>query len=546
MKQLDVYKSDVLIGYLCERDDGTLAFAYDSQWRGQTDAVAVSPELPIREQWHEGEAVTSYFDNLLPEGSVRDFVARATKVSPSNIFGLLERFGGDTAGALSLLPHGQRPSTEPRYMPVTTEAIREWFASSRGVPLNLAGGEARMSLSGAQDKMTVFIDAAGALAIPLNSAPSSHILKPAMDYRSHVPQTAINEALVMRLAAAVRLDVPEVYYHSSLDAVVVTRYDREVVDGRLRRLHQNDLCQTMGVAPGRKYESDGGPTFAACCAAMMQHSSQPAVDKKRLIEWVVFNVAVGNMDSHAKNLSLLTRDGRTRLAPFYDLVCTSIYENLSQRFAFKIGGENRPGWMMDRHWERFAAEIAVKPQLVHKIRLDVCERIEHALPMVANELRGQVKHPEGLAMIDSVEAEVRRSVGRLKARAVAKQAVATDTALPAWGAEQERRAAGLDAPKGAATGALLTFAEIATEAIQEAGGAAKVDWRQVEDAAIARSLKDDHQPSDEVYQAIASASPDSLTEQQHSALRERIDSMAQAAQNTDRTARDDDQERGMP
>lgn len=96
-----------------------------------------------------------------------------------------------------------------------------------------------------------------------------------------------------------------------------------------------------------------------CCAAVMQHSSKPALDKKRMLEWAVFNVAVGNMDSHAKNLSLLATGGHTRLAPFYDLVCTTVYEHLSRRFAFKIGGESRPGWIMGRHWDRLAVELAV-------------------------------------------------------------------------------------------------------------------------------------------------------------------------------------------
>ena len=182
-----------------------MTFAYSRSWLVRTDAIPLTPNLPLDERWHTGKAVSAYFDNLLPEVGVRDFVARALHVSPGNVFALLERFGGDTAGALSLLPQGQSPSTQPRYLPVSHEAIRQWFATSRGIPLSLAGGEARMSLSGAQDKMTVFIDPAGAMAIPLGDAPSSHILKPSMGHRGHLPQTAINEVLVMGLAAAVGL-----------------------------------------------------------------------------------------------------------------------------------------------------------------------------------------------------------------------------------------------------------------------------------------------------------------------------------------------------
>jgi len=255
------------------------------------------------------------------------------------------------------------------------------------------------------------------MALPLGNAPTSHIIKPTMGYRPDLPQTAVNETLVMSLAQAVRLDVPDVRYDPELDAVVIARYDRTFdAAGQLRRLHQNDLCQIMSVPSGRKYESEGGPSLKACFAAVSQHSNQPALDKKRLIEWVVFNVAVGNMDSHAKNLSMLVgADGRMRLAPFYDMICTTAYPRLSGKFAFKVGGENRPGWIMDRHWDRFAEEIDAKPQFVRKIRLDIGERIERTLPRVAHALREKVRHADGLSMIDRVEAEVRRFTGRLRA-----------------------------------------------------------------------------------------------------------------------------------
>ena len=416
MKQLDVFMTGELIGHLREDDGGVMAFGYSRLWLARTDAIPLAPNLPLDEQWHAGEFVAAYFDNLLPEGGVRDFAARALHVSPGNVFALLERFGGDTAGALALLPQGQLPSPKPRYLPMTHEAVHKCFASSRGIPLNLAGGEARIALAGAQDKMAVFIAPTGALAIPLGDAPSSHIVKPSMDHHAHLPQTAINEALVMSLAAAIGLDVAPVRYAPDLDAVVIARYDRQWVGSHLQRLHQNDLCQTLGIEPGRKYESEGGPTLAMCCTAVMQHSSKPALDKKRMLEWAVFNVAVGNMDSHAKNLSLLATGGHTRLAPFYDLVCTTVYEHLSRRFAFKIGGESRPGWIMGRHWDRLAVELAVKPQLLRTIRLDICLRIERELPEVAGVLRAQVAHPEGLTMMGLVEAEIRRCTGQVVAR----------------------------------------------------------------------------------------------------------------------------------
>jgi len=413
VRRLDVFMGGVLVGMLCEHPDGRLEFSYDAAWLAGGQTAPLSPILPLGERVHAGEAVVAYFDNLLPEGSVRDFIARVEHISPGNVFGWLERFGGDTAGALSLLPQGQVPSAEPRYLPVTVEAIREWFNTSRGIPLDMTGGQARMSLSGTQDKMSVFVDDGGALAIPLGDAPSSHIIKPSMGYRPDIPHTAINEALVMMLAKAVGLDVPEVRFVPELDAVLIARYDRQrMPGGPLQRLHQNDLCQIMGIATTRKYESEGGPSLKACFETVLQYSHQPARDKKRLIEWVIFNLLVGNMDSHAKNISLLTVDGRTRLAPFYDLVCTIVYPHLSRKFAFKIGGENRPEWIRERHWARFADEIGVKARWVDSVRETLLQRIEGALQGVADTLSGQVNLPEGRAMIDRLDTEIQRMLKR--------------------------------------------------------------------------------------------------------------------------------------
>jgi len=411
MKQLDVFMDGAQIGVLREQDDGLLIFAYEKTYLARAKATPLAPEFPLRQPSYSGTEVLAFFDNLLPEGSVRNFIARAEHISPENVFGLLERFGGDTAGALSLLPQGQVPSGEPRYLPVSLDQIRAWFATSRGIPLRLAGEQARMSLSGAQDKMTVFIGADGGLSIPLGCAPSSHILKPSMG--QPIPQTAVNEALVMTLAKSVGLDVPDVQFLSELDAVLIPRYDRKTgKDGSLQRLHQYDLCQVMGVPAERKYESEGGPSFQACVAAIMQQSEQPALDKKRMIEWLVFNLAVGNMDSHAKNLSLLVVDGHRRLAPFYDLLCTTVYPHLSRKFAFKVGGENRPRWIKDRHWERMANAIEVQTSMLRQTRLGMIERIQAALPAVCDGLRKTVPHAEGLMMIDHIEAEIRAGANR--------------------------------------------------------------------------------------------------------------------------------------
>jgi serine/threonine-protein kinase HipA len=187
MKRLAVFAGEQLVGHLQESQQYELLFSYAPDWLSNPKAIALSANLPLTEQTFTGDAVTAFFENLLPEGDVLNFISQAAQISQANIFGLLERFGGDTAGAFSILPEGMKPTGEPHYLPVTSEAIKAWFERSRGIPLDICGEQARMSLSGAQDKTTVFIDDQGSFSIPLAAAPSSHIIKPSIQLRQDIP-----------------------------------------------------------------------------------------------------------------------------------------------------------------------------------------------------------------------------------------------------------------------------------------------------------------------------------------------------------------------
>lgn len=122
------------------------------------------------------------------------------------------------------------------------------------------------------------------------------------------------------------------------------------------------------------------------------------------------------MDGHAKNLSLMTQGKHTQLAPFYDLACTAVYPNLSRKLALKIGGENRPKWLMPRHWQRFAEAISVKPKYIDKALSEMIQRIESALPDACSELKGSISKTDELEMIEKVSNHVKISVELVKSR----------------------------------------------------------------------------------------------------------------------------------
>jgi serine/threonine-protein kinase HipA len=209
----------------------------------------------------------------------------------------------------------------------------------------------------------------------------------------------------MKLARAAELPVPDTSIWKGKEniAYVVARYDRERdTDGTILRIHQEDFCQAMGYPPDRKYESEGGPGLSDCFSLLQKFAAQPIADRKNLIRWVIFNFLIGNADAHAKNISVLFRRGKTYLAPFYDLMSTLVYPELSQKMSMKIGKENRCRWTRKRHWERFAMEIGVKPDFVFAIAADTARRLKMESANIAEAFISQYGGGKLIEKIDDI------------------------------------------------------------------------------------------------------------------------------------------------
>ena len=103
MKSLMVHMQGKRIGVL-EDDAGQLVFRYDAHWLAQEDAYALSRQLPLQPEPFDGQRASLFFGGLLPEAEARDQVARNLGISVNNDFAMLERIGGECAGAISLVP----------------------------------------------------------------------------------------------------------------------------------------------------------------------------------------------------------------------------------------------------------------------------------------------------------------------------------------------------------------------------------------------------------------------------------------------------------
>ena len=218
---LDVYLHQQKTGKLIQDDHGQMLFSYAETWLNSNNAMALSHSLPLREEQFTRNECRGFFGGILPEESKRKIIAQNLGISANNDFAMLEQIGGECAGAITFLPEGKTPPQQRHdYRHLSDRELAEVLEILPRKPL-MAGEEGiRLSLAGAQDKIAVHVKE-GVISIPLGGAPSTHILKPAIERFSG---TVYNEEFCMKLAAAIDLPVAAVSTHQVADIEYSTSY----------------------------------------------------------------------------------------------------------------------------------------------------------------------------------------------------------------------------------------------------------------------------------------------------------------------------------
>jgi len=239
------------------------------------------------------------------------------------------------------------------------------------------------------------------IALPLGNTPSTHIIKPEPERFIGLVAT---EVLCMMLAKEVGLNVPQVAVRliGSKPCIVVRRYDRAVAsDGIISRVHQEDFCQALGIPPERKYQQEGGPLLRDCIAMLRAWSTAPVLDIRGFLDGLIFSFLIGNADAHGKNYSLLYAGSERRLAPFYDLVCTLAWPELSKTMAMKIGQGDSIEAIAPDHWKKMTQETHLGWPMVRERMGELCRKTIDAL-----------QNPEMSSMAngDDISGRVRRII----------------------------------------------------------------------------------------------------------------------------------------
>jgi serine/threonine-protein kinase HipA len=407
IQALSVHLYGKPIGTLEQSATGKMSFFYTD---ASTLSEPISVGMPIQHEIYTETRCEAFFGGLLPEGeAAKRAIGKQYGISHHNSFALLKAIGSDCAGAISFHPLDEPMNAAQAVLLegkiIDDETLYQHIIDLPKKPLFLGVEGLRLSLAGVHDKAAVcLIDKK--IALPMHHCPTTHILKPST---SLFEGLAENEYFCLKMAARIGLPVPhiEIRQIKNVRFLLVERYDRQIKNNQVTRIHQEDFCQALGIVSSRKYQNEGGPGFKDCFA-LLQYTLQPAINRNLLASLMVFNFLIGNMDAHGKNFSLLHQGSiNITLAPCYDLLCTLVYSHLSKKMAMKIGSQYHTENILPRHWEVLCQTIGYSFPALRVLLKKQGEAILKALEIEKNEL---LQWDKKMAIIDKIENIVKQRI----------------------------------------------------------------------------------------------------------------------------------------
>jgi len=388
---------------LLETSGSRTRLTYTDAWLSGGGAYPLSQSLPLQPGPLTGAPVVNFLWGLLPDNErTLDAWGRQFHVSVRNPVALLACVGEDCAGAVQFIREerldevlaAENNTAKIQWLDETELERRIRHLSRDAGAARESAAEGQFSLSGAQAKTALYLDRQRKRwGIPQGRTPTTHILKPVSN---DFDGFAENEHFCLALARRVGLAAANTEWRSigGISTLIAERYDRVQLAGRWHRIHQEDCCQALGIHPGFKYESEGGPGFAQIMS-LLEGTDEPRVDRDRLMRTACLIYLLAATDAHAKNFSLLYSRGVSRpgmrLAPIYDIASAWPYRRgippQKMKLAMRVGRHYRMMQIQPRHFEELAK---------------ACRYPADGLIATLTDLSGQLPD-EGLALMKEVE-----------------------------------------------------------------------------------------------------------------------------------------------
>jgi serine/threonine-protein kinase HipA len=410
-------------------DNANHIFEYDPGYQARNDATPLSISMPLARRTHTGSAVTNFLWGLLPDNDrVIERWGLQFNVSPRNPYGLLAHVGEDCAGAVQFI---RSERLEP-----TTRATITWLSETevamriRAIRTDSAawlptrGTNGYHSLAGAQPKFAL-ARVGDRWGIPGGARPTTHIFKPNtgpfvdFDLNEHLCLDAANR-LGIRAARSAMVQFGDER------VLVVERFDR--ITGTNQRVHQEDMCQALGLHPLRKYQSDHGPSAVDVARTLRENSTGAGdIDVRAFVDALAFSWITMGTDAHAKNYSMLLAGTQVRFAPLYDLSSALPYQLATPtkpvpgelaanglRLAMKIGGRYEIADIRADNWQLFADEVGLARDDVVARVIYLASSVADAFSTAAAATDGASTSKMATTLVDRVARHASRCAGWMR------------------------------------------------------------------------------------------------------------------------------------
>lgn len=396
--KLTLHGTDV--GHLVGFKNGQNSLIFEHEFREDiqrpTFSLITHPNFPHAQKllssvWVKSQRLHPVLSNLLPEGALRELIARSVKVHPENEFPILAHLGADLPGALIAKP------VEPEEI---SGGLLKELGHAKPVRIVASDDVRRFSLAGVQMKFSMK-EKDGRYTLRADGELGDWIIKTPSATHKDVPQ---NEFTSMTLAAnaGVRVpeiklvgldkldDLPDIKLPDESQAFAIRRFDRDAG----QRVHMEDFAQVLVKYPHEKYAS---ANYEQIGKVLYQYSGDGLGDIQELARRLLVNILLANGDAHLKNWSLLYPDKiNPVLSPAYDIVTTSVYVENESSFALNLGGGKSWRSVRFENFQRWAKKVGVSWRAIEPHLKLTIEKARDIWPNALKDLPMNARHKQSL------------------------------------------------------------------------------------------------------------------------------------------------------
>jgi serine/threonine-protein kinase HipA len=411
IQRLNIWMNGIPVGYWETSRQGE-RLGYFDEWLMDEQSRPLSLSLPFLpgNAPYQGQIVTDYFDNLLPDNdAIRRRLAQRHHTGGIDAFQLLAKLGRDCVGAIQLLPEDEAPTDVYEINGAVLDAagiaqrLRN-ITSAQALGQHDHDEDLRLSIAGAQEKTALLLHK-GQWLLPHGSTPTTHIFKLPLGLVGHMQadmRTSVeNEWMCSKIMEAYGIPVArcEIENFEDQKALIVERFDRTPSsDGSwIIRLPQEDMCQATGTSPLRKYQFDGGPGITQVMELLLG-SNDAVQDRNNFFKTQIIFWVLAATDGHAKNFSIAhLPGGNYRATPIYDVLSAhpviGTGKNQISPYKAKLAMAVRGSanyylikQIQRRHWINHARQVALGAAAAEQLIEEVVESTESVISNVSNLL----------------------------------------------------------------------------------------------------------------------------------------------------------------